>query len=859
MDKAERKNKFSNLINQYKEFKAQGKLDLTSEQTIRDWLSELLEIFEWDVKDTSQIIQEKPLPKEQKKKLKNIESSFNKPDYTFVKAKEKITFLDAKDITVNIEKDKKCAFQIKSYGWSISAPCAFITNFEEFAIYDCTYVPNIEQDSNFGRIYIKIDDYLDNYDLIEDHLLRGNLYAGKLTELYSDFSNENKMFERVTADFKFAEQLSKFRLALANNILLNNKLLIANNTEFIAYIVQVIINRIIFIRVCESRAIEKEGLLKDFKKSGFWETFKNSSYGIFYEHYDGPLFEKIAEIQELKISNQVFNKLLEYLYYPSPYRFDVIPGKLLSDIYEIFLSKKLFIEGGQVKDKIKLEYLKTNGAVGTPKYLVQDLIKRTISKKDSTMASITSLFNTKIVDYACGSGTFLVELQNYLESLAIEFYINGEIDQNYEKYFIKNNNDVLLNLEGKRFLSAQCIFGVDIDPEAVEVSRMSLSLKIIDVYDSTQIYAEMGVFGMQILKNVGLNVKCGNTLVASDIFKQYPDLLTDEEQLLKTNVFDWESAGGFENVFKVKKGFDYIISNPPYVEVKNYNIEYPYMHNYVKTSYKSARNGKVDLTIPFIEKGISLLNPKGKIGIIVQKRFFKTDYGKVIRGKITSNSLLSQIIDFEANDIFKGRITYIASLILDNTKPTLIYYFKCNESAARIPPTLFELLNKEEDSSKFVELPSESLDENPWNFEEINLLKLKTELLKLGCLGDVLDVKVGIQALWDKAYHVQNVKINNDGTITGDTKLMKNITIEMGACRPLICNEKFYPFRNDSTNTYVLFPYDKDFKPILFDKFCKQFPLAGEYLSDKKTGKPGLSYAEPRNYAAQLKIKGETI
>lgn len=164
MSSEQRKRKLAELIAEYNKFKEQGKLDLTSEETIRTWLNELLAIFDWDVRDTSQILQEKVLSKAEKEKLKEISSQNTRPDYTFKVARQKLTFLDAKDISVKILDDTEAAFQIKSYGWSILAPCAFISNFEEFAIYDCTYTPERRQNANLGRLYFTLDDYIEKFE-----------------------------------------------------------------------------------------------------------------------------------------------------------------------------------------------------------------------------------------------------------------------------------------------------------------------------------------------------------------------------------------------------------------------------------------------------------------------------------------------------------------------------------------------------------------------------------------------------------------------------------------------------------------------------------------------------------------------
>src|SRR5690606_24900128 len=111
--------------------------------------------------------------------------------------------------------------------------------------------------------------------------------------------------------------LSAFRLSLAKNIVEKNSDLINNNTELVAYLTQVIINRIIFIRICEARRIETEGLLLTFQENGFWTEFKKSSYNDFFEHYDGPLFERISSIHELEIDNGTIKQLIDLLYYPS--------------------------------------------------------------------------------------------------------------------------------------------------------------------------------------------------------------------------------------------------------------------------------------------------------------------------------------------------------------------------------------------------------------------------------------------------------------------------------------------------------------------------------------------------------------
>lgn len=144
----------------------------------------------------------------------------------------------------------------------------------------------------------------------------------------------------------------------------------------------------------------------------------------------------------------------------------------------------------------------------------------------------------------------------------------------------------------------------------------------------------------------------------------------------------------------------------------------------------------------------------------------------------------------------------------------------------------------ESDSSSFTVIPSAAFNFNPWNFEDAELLKIKTELLqKHGKFGDFAKVRVGIQVLWDRAYHLNVKETEDDGTLICDSHLEHGFPIEVGACRPLLVNKKFYPFCSDETSTYIIFPYDVSLeknRTIRYAEFCERFPLAGDYLRRHK-------------------------
>ena len=835
----QRKEALENLVSEYKKFRLSSKDSDISEQTIRSWTHDFLTIFGWDTKETSSINQEKQLLKKEKEKLKEINSTSNRPDYKLLVDGKAITFLDTKNIDVDISQSKKSAFQIKSYGWSISAPCAFITNFDEFAIYDTTYKPDISQEANFGRIYLKIDEYIERFEILDEHLYKGNMNSGLLNKLYSDDSDMRQKIPKISTDIAFAENLSSFRLSLGNAILLNNAKMVNDNIELLSYLVQMIINRIVFIRVCEARDIEKDGLLLDFQEKGFWKTFRHSSYNDFFEHYDGPLFDRDSRLDKIIIPDEIFDELLQLFYYPSPYKFDVIPTTLFSNIYEIFLAKRLEFENNKLVEKIKQEYSKTNGVVSTPQYLVQDLIKRTIVKPDLLKCGIKEIFEIKILDFACGSGAFIVEIFDYLQSIILEKYMAGE-NKYYQDCFHLDKDKIALTIVGKRKLISNCIHGIDIDVEAVEVARMSLALKVIDDLHEHEDYKSLGVYGYQILNKIGENIEYGNTLVSTDIFKRYPKIKNKKniQQYSLLNCFDW-GEDGFEDVFNKRSGFDYIIGNPPYVEAKHMTKDMPIMHQYLKETYQSAKKGKIDLLIPFIERGITLLNENGRMGVVIQNRFFKSEYGEGIRNFTTTNKVLSEVITFNATNIFKDRITYISSMIFDRQEVGTIYYKIINDDIYGLPARLKSIPSSREYKDGFEVIGSSSIGSGPWMFESPELLAMLDELKKYNKpFGEYAKIRVGIQVLWTKAYHIKVLDIDDEkGILKGKSGLDENIEIEIEACRPLVPNERFYSFRKDVYDTYAIFPYDiidGEKEAILFDDFCKRFPLAGKYLKKHK-------------------------
>lgn len=455
------KTQLNNLLTEYYNYiETANRKDIT-EETIRTWTNSFLGIFNWDVRNTSEIIQEKTLSMEQKKKLKTINSTHSRPDYKLVNGKNIKAFIDTKDLNVDIFTDTATAFQIRSYGWSANVPCSFATNFEQLVIFDCRFIPNISQSVDVSSIKIHISQYLEKFDIIFNHLYKDNIKANKLEEIYSltAVEGDHKL------DNKFNIMLTEFRVKLAQNLLVNNSGF-SKKIVLLNYYVQVILNRIIFIRVCESRGIEKTERLKIFKDNGFWNSFKDSCSKEFYDHYDGVMFDSDINFNDLDLDNAIFDPFIDLLYYPNPYKFDVIPIKVIAQLYEDFLSRQLYILNDEVFEQLKSEYVKEKGAVTTPQYIVEEICKNTINF-DSAL-TIDSILNFKILDPACGSGVFLVSCFELICDKIIDLYKNKLVSDKYEDWFIENNAEIYLTVDARQKIIKNCLFGVDIDNSAVK-------------------------------------------------------------------------------------------------------------------------------------------------------------------------------------------------------------------------------------------------------------------------------------------------------------------------------------------------------------------------------------------------------
>lgn len=558
------------------------------------------------------------------------------PDYGFRLAgsgKKRLFFVEAKKPSVALKTNKESAYQLKRYGSSAQAYVSILTNFEDFIVYDCSRVPKLNDSASVSRLkHIHFEDYIKEFDFIYDTFSHDAVTKGRFDKFVA--SDTDKKGSQ-TLDKEFVQSLDNWRRYLATSIALNNRKL---NDEEINFAVQQTIDRLIFLRFCEDRAVEPYGQLQKATSKG--ESYKNL-FDLFKQaddKYNSGLFdfEKDQITPKLKVDNKVIKSVIEELYYPlCRYEFSVMPVEVLGNAYEQFLGKVIRITPARsVRIEEKPEVRKAGGVYYTPQYIVEYIVKNTVGKLVDGKTP-TQIEKIKIVDPACGSGSFLLGAFDYL----LQYHINWYHEKGYATRKGKDNpftpQGTLTTHEKKRILLCN-IFGVDLDSNAVEVTKLSLLLKCMEGETEASIKQQISLFHERVLPDLDNNIKSGNSLIDTDF---YDSIDFGEEKKIKP--FSWSGKKGFPEVFK-QGGFDVVIGNPPYVSTKEISEE---QKKYFIKKYYSA-TGQFDLYGLFIEKAYDLLSKNGEFGFITSSTFLNNKDFKNLREILLTKTSIGSIVNF---------------------------------------------------------------------------------------------------------------------------------------------------------------------------------------------------------------------
>ncbi|MCX6668826.1 MAG: restriction endonuclease subunit M, partial [Methanothrix sp.] len=321
--------RFESDIDKYKS------LSYNEEDIKIDFINPLFEALGWDVGNKTN---KPPALREVKfEDSVDVQGRVKNPDYSFRLDRARKFFVEAKKPAVDIEGGMNPAFQLRSYAWSANLPVSIVTDFEEFAVYDCRSQPfKFDKPTNSRLFIIKYYEFEKRWD--------------EIASLFSKEAVQNGSLESIPApkgkkvDEALLEDISEWREALAVNIEKMNPDL---DQKSLNHAVQMTIDRILFLRICEDRFIEDYGRLKKLIDGEnvyrrlfelFEEADKRYNSGLFHFHpeEDRDNFDTITP--SIIIEDKVLKKIIQGLYFPdSPYVFSEIPAEILGRVYEQFL------------------------------------------------------------------------------------------------------------------------------------------------------------------------------------------------------------------------------------------------------------------------------------------------------------------------------------------------------------------------------------------------------------------------------------------------------------------------------------------------------------------------------------------
>lgn len=506
---------------------------------------------------------------------------------------------------------------------------------------------------------------------------------------FDKYADDNKR-KRGTAevDDAFLEEIEEWRASLAKNIAFRNPSLSVHELNTA---VQRTIDRIVFLRIAEDRGIEAYGQLQ---KVGAGKALYPALANLFRradERYNSGLFhfrtgdgseETLDEFTlDLLIDDKVLKPILGGLYYPdSPYEFSVLPADILGQVYERFLGKVIRLSGRSAIIEDKPDVKKAGGVYYTPAYISKYIVENTLGPllKDQTPLQVSGLDKRRknpqpirIVDPACGSGSFLIEAYQYLMDWYRDQYVNDDpqkIASGKEPRLYQVGNEWRLTIAERRRILLTHIFGVDIDTQAVEVTKLSLLLKVLEGEKSDAIASQMNLFHMRALPDLGDNIRCGNSLIDSNFYRNYSLSLLSDDDKFRLNIFDWSDEFPF---LKYSNGFDCVIGNPPYLYSagSEYNL-------YFNSEFQFCEY-QTDFYVYFVERGLKILRDGGLMGYIIPDSWLNSDGFKKMRNSMVNNWRIEQICTF-GYKVFRSANIENTIFIVENCKPVediVVYRF----------------------------------------------------------------------------------------------------------------------------------------------------------------------------------------
>lgn len=658
--------------------------DYSESQARLDFIDKLFIALGWDVNHEHQ---KNPYEQEVKveRRVKDKEAQ-KRADYAFFlepNYRDPKFYVEAKKPSRSLDNPYDY-FQAIRYGWNAQTPLVVLTDFEEFHILDSRFKPDIKYTKERKVLSFHYSDYLDKEKFAKLYYLFSREAVGNGTiEKFAETMPKprGKAVQKglfpgsyQSIDESFLTELDEIRNTLARSFKKKNPAL---TSEELTEATQRTIDRLVFIRFLEDMLIEGEHHISSYGDKGTsWGDFiadcrsLNAKYNgiVFKEHFIDRLPPSKGG-SAIAPDDKDFADICEELsHVNSPYNFNSIPIHILGSIYERFLGKVVHATEKRVTIEEKPEVRKAGGVYYTPQYIVQYIVNNTVGKliEGKTPTEIAKL---RFADISCGSGSFLITVYDTLLRYHSRYYQQNAKEAKSDGCILSNGLWVL-SLKQKRQILLNNVYGVDIDHQAVEVTQLSLYLKLLEDETLATANEMQAMFKEKILPDLSKNIICGNSLIGTDI---YDGNMFPSEEEKKINAMNFEDA--FPAIMK-NGGFDAIVGNPPYISSLALTELYsPQIKNYLKTNYETTK-GTYDIYIPFFEKSFKITKYNGFVAYITPNKYLSAPYGVAFRDFVVKKQKLISIYDFSQIKVFDKPSVYPIISVFQKNVQNASYNFK---------------------------------------------------------------------------------------------------------------------------------------------------------------------------------------
>ena len=788
-DESAAKVEVSRLVSEFEQAKAEGRLSrygdnrFGEESTKKDFILPLFRALGWRVEDSREVSAEERVLR-------------GRADYGFKIGGVTKFYVEAKTLSKNL-MEREHLQQVIDYSYAKGVPWAVLTNFAQTAVlYSEVKDPN---PFNCRFIELSASEYVSAFDRLR--LLSKPAIVGN--ELDSKAEQFGRKPKKQPIDKQLLKDLNSFRLDLAKDIGRLNGDLFRGSDEALEETVQRILDRLIFIRVAEDRGLEDKQLtlLSQGPESTAVKRLREL-FRRYDQNFDSKLFQPHAA-GDVRMDGEVLQRVLRGLHQTEDesirYDFGAIDADVLGVMYEQYLGLIL----RQTPKRAKLADGKVNrkeqGIYYTPTWVVDYIVKFSIEEALKRRGAKAD--KLRVLDPACGSGTFLLRAFDHL------MRARNPSGASVQARFDPVNEGRLLAL--RTSVLTDNLFGVDLDARAVEIAQLNLMIRAAE--------------SRHRLPTLERNVRVGNSVIA--------DASVDSRALDWTKAFP-DAAG--------EGGFDVVVTNPPYVRIQNLGAaEAEYFAGHFKADWN------YDIYTVFVQQAWELLREGGVAGFILPNKFLNANYGASLRTFLADRGAVLRLMDFRDFQVFEDATTYTCLLFLRKGRTKKRFDFGSLRAGSN--PAAIRSLSDDQFSLSEVEAPKEPA--KPWTLvpaESRGLFeKLDSVPRRLGSMCE--EIFQGIVTGADPAYVV---RIETKGQATLSVNNLadgRGFQLDAELIKKLLKGKELRRWGVDWNDLGIVYPYDlTDAKAPLFplEVLQSRWPRVFEYfqqyervLKDREEGR----------------------